>query len=419
MASKRIDELTTRTVADTDLLPVTPSGGPSGSATVAAIVAEGLSQPNSASSGAGASITIKAADGVTSGAGGSITITPGAQATTGGPGKVVIDTLTVGRGASGVATNTAVGVSALAAVTNGTNNSSIGYGSGIAITTGGSNTTIGADAGRAITTQSNNTAVGNAALLDCKGASNTAVGQSCGQSLTTGTYNTYLGWQASYSGTTGAFNVIIGAAAGHGLTTNCNYNVIVGQDAARNHANGSTVLTTTVNSIYIGYACRGLNNSDSNSIVIGYVAIGEGANTVVVGNSSTVQQHFYATRYIKTEGSLVFASSTPTAIVANQNDYVLTGSAFQRLNCTTASDITGIAPPTGGTHVDGRMIRLVSVGTATVRLMHNDTGSAAANRMFHHNSTSVSLTVNEWADLVYDTTDNGSGAAGWRVVKYA
>jgi hypothetical protein len=162
-----------------------------------------------------------------------------------------------------------------------------------------------------------------------------------------------------------------------------------------------------------------LNNSDSNSIVIGYVAIGEGANTVVVGNSSTVQQHFYATRYIKTEGSLVFASSTPTAIVANQNDYVLTGSAFQRLNCTTASDITGIAPPTSGAHVDGRMIRLVNVGTATVRLMHNDTGSAAANRIYRHNATNVSLTVNEWADLVYDATDNGSGAAGWRVVKYA
>ena len=416
MASKRIDELDARTVADTDLLPVTPSGGPSGKATVAAIVAEGLSQPNSASSGAGASITIKAADGVTSGAGGSITITPGAQATTGGPGKVVIDTLTVGRGASGVATNTAVGVSALAAVTSGTNNIAIGYGSGIAITTGASNTAVGADAGRAITTQSNNTAVGNSALLDCKGASNTAVGQSCGQSLTTGTYNTYLGWQASYSGTTGGFNVVIGAAAGHGLTANCNYNVIVGQDAARNHANGSTVLTTTVNSIYIGYSVRGYNNSDSNSIVIGYQAIGEGANTVVVGNSSTVQQHLYATMYIKTEGSMVFASSTPAAITASQNNYVLTGSAFQRLNCTTASDITGIAPPTGGAHVDGRMIRLVSVGTQTVTLKHNSASSTAANRMFISTGADKALAVNSWADLIYDSTDNGSGAAGWRVM---
>jgi hypothetical protein len=150
--------------------------------------------------------------------------------------------------------------------------------------------------------------------------------------------------------------------------------------------------------------------------VIGYTAIGEGANTVVIGNSSTVQQHLYATQYIKTEGSLVFASSTPAAIVASQNNYVLTGSAFQRLNCTTASDITGIAPPTGGAHVDGRMIRLVSVGTATVTLKHNSASSTAANRMFVSSGADKALAVNAWADLVYDSTDNGSGAAGWRVM---
>ena len=419
MPSKRIDELDARVVADADLLPVTPSGGPSGKATVAAIVAEGLSQPNSASSGAGASITIKAADGVTSGAGGSITITPGAQATTGGPGKVVIDTLTVGRGASGVATNTAVGVSALAANTSGTNNTAIGSSAGLLITSGANNTLIGFDCGRAVTTGSNNTGVGSSAIQNTTGAGNTAIGISAGHSNKSGDYNTFCGFQAAYNYTTGSFSVFVGGAAGYSLGASCSGNVVVGQDAARVHANGSTVLTTATYSIYIGHLARGFNNSDTNCIVIGYTAIGEGANTVVIGNSSTVQQHFYATRYIKTEGSLVFASSTPTAIVANQNDYVLTGSAFQRLNCTTASDITGIAPPTSGAHVDGRMIRLVSVGTATVRLMHNDTGSAAANRIYMHSGTHASLTVNEWADLVYDSTDNGSGAAGWRLVKYA
>ncbi len=419
MPSKRIDELDARTVADSDLLPVTPSGGPSGRATVAAIVAEGMSQPNSASSGAGASITIKAADGVTSGAGGSITITPGAQATTGGPGKVVIDTLTVGRGASGISSNTAVGVSALGVNTSGTNNTAIGLSAGLAITSGAANTLIGADCGRAITTASNNTGVGNAALLGTTGASNTAIGMSSGQSNTSGTFNTFVGWQAGYSSTTGSYSVFVGGAAGHSLGASCPGNVVVGQDAARVHANGSTTLTTATYSVYIGHMARGFNNSDTNCIVIGYTAIGEGANTSVIGNSSTVQQHFFATRYIRTEGSLVFASSTPAAIVANQNDYVLTGSAFQRLNCTTASDITGIAPPTGGAHVDGRMIRLVNVGTATVTLKHNDAASTAANRMYRHNETNLNLTVNEWADLVYDSTDNGSGAAGWRIVKYA
>ena len=418
MASKRIDELDARVVADTDLLPVTPSGGPSGRATVAAIVAEGLSQPNSASSGAGASITIKAADGVTSGAGGSITITPGAQATTGGPGKVVIDTLTVGLGKSGVATNTAVGVSALAAVTSASQNVCVGNNAGKSLTTGTLNTSIGSDAFTAATSAGGNTAVGFGTLTTLvSGTVNTCVGRGAG-SILTSSGNSYVGAFCGSSATTGGDNTAVGYNSLVSITTGSNL-IAIGHSAAQYHANGSTSLTTASNSIYIGYQVRGFNNSDSNSIVIGYQSIGEGANTVVIGNSSTVQQHFYATRYLKTEGSLVFASSTPAAIVANQNDYVLTGSAFQRLNCTTASDITGIAPPTGGAHVDGRMIRLVNVGTATVRLMHNDTGSAAANRMFRHNATNVSLTVNEWADLVYDATDNGSGAAGWRVVIYA
>jgi hypothetical protein len=436
MASKRIDELDARTVADTDLLPVTPSGGPSGKATVAAIVAEGLSQPNSASSGAGASITIKAADGVTSGAGGSITITPGAQATTGGPGKVVIDTLTVGLGASGVATNTAIGVSALAANTSGSNNTAIGYQAGQKITTGSQNVAIGqssgkalttgelnvflgAQAGQSTTTASSNTFVGlNSGTNNTTGASNTAVGRSSLLVCTTGYNNTAVGMSAGSAITTGTDNSLVGISAGLNITTGT-HNVCMGREAGAFHANGSTALTTPTNSVYIGFNSRGLNNSDSNSIVIGHIAIGEGANTVVIGNSSTVQQHFYATRYLKTEGSLAFASSTPAAITANQNDYVLTGSAFQRLNCTTAADITGIAPPTSGAHVDGRMIRLVSVGTATVTLKHNDTGSAAANRIYMHGGNHTSLTVNEWADLVYDSTDNGSGAAGWRIVKYA
>jgi hypothetical protein len=418
MASKRIDELDARVVADADLLPVTPSGGPSGKATVAAIVAEGLSQPNSASSGAGASITIKAADGVTSGAGGSITITPGAQATTGGPGKVVIDTLTVGRGASGVATNTAFGVSALAAVTSGYQNVAVGDNAGKAITTGTLNVGVGASALQAATTGTANTGIGFSSLSNLTtGTVNSCFGRGSGGSLNS-SGNTFIGAFSGSSTTSGGDNTAIGYNAAVSNTTGSNL-VAIGHTAAQYHANGSTSLTTAANSIYIGYQVRGYNNSDSNSIVIGYQAIGEGANTVVIGNSSTVQQHFYATQYIKTEGSLVFASSTPAAIVANQNNYVLTGSAFQRLNCTTASDITGIAPPTGGSHVDGRMIRLVNVGTATARLMHNSTSSTAANRMYRHNGTDVSLTVNEWADLVYDSTDNGSGAAGWRVVKYA
>jgi hypothetical protein len=262
MASKRIDELDARVVADDDLLPVTPSGGPSGKATVAAIVAEGLSQPNSASSGAGASITIKAADGVTSGAGGNIVLQPGAQATTGGNGTV--------------------------------------------------------------------RSLANFTLVNSS------------------------------------------------------------QEITFRNQNGSINLDTN----YVGETCV-LSNFRYTS----------------VGNYLRLRG-----REASGGGSIVVQPNT-VSISANQNDYALTSSGLHRLNCTVASDITGIAPAIS--HLDGRMIRLVNVGTATVTLKHDDAASAAANRIYMHGGNHTALTVNEWADLVYDSTDNGSGAAGWRLVKYA
>jgi len=260
MASKRIDELTTRVVADTDLLPITPSGGPSGSATVAAIVAEGLSQPNSASAGAGASITIKAADGVTSGAGGNIILQPGAQATTGGNGTVrSLAKITLVNGAEEI---------------------------------------------------------------------------------------TFRNQYGDFS-----------------LDTN-----------------------------YTGLTCV-LSNFTSTSVG----------------------------RYLKLQGrqgsggGSICVQSNSVTISSNQNNYTLTSSGFQRINCTSASDITGIAD-SSGVYVDGRMIRLVSVGTATITLKHNSTSSTAANRMYMSGAADKALATNAWADLVYDSTDNGSGAAGWRVM---
>lgn len=415
MASKRIDELTTRTVADTDLLPVTPSGGPSGSATVAAIVAEGLSQPNSASAGAGASITIKAADGVTSGAGGSITITPGAQATTGGPGKVVIDTLTVGLGASAVATNTALGVNALAAVTSGLETTAIGSNAGAKITNGNQNTFVGEKSGAAVTGGGQNTGVGRAALNACvSGNDNTCVGFTAGLVLT-GSANSIFGSRSGAALSTANNSTLLGAYAGGNITTGSG-NVCVGISAGRFTSNGSTALATPANSIYIGTDCRGLSNSDSNSIVIGYQSIGEGSNIVVIGNSSTQEQHFWASRIIRTEASIAYAPYNTSAITTSQNNYTLGATVFNRLNCTTASDITGIGPSFGYIHVDGRMIRVVNIGTATLTLKHNSTSSTAANRMFMSSGADKALAVNAWADLVYDSTDNGSGAAGWRVM---
>jgi hypothetical protein len=82
-------------------------------------------------------------------------------------------------------------------------------------------------------TSAGNLAVGNAALYSLQG---TAAG------------NTALGYQAGYSG---------------------------------------TALTTGTNNVFIGYNAAAKTATDTNEIVIGEGATGNGTNTVVIGNAST------------------------------------------------------------------------------------------------------------------------------------
>jgi hypothetical protein len=116
----------------------------------------------------------------------------------------------------------------------------------------------------------------------------------------------------------------------------------------------------------------------------------------------------------KNGGSLSFPSTT-TALSANTNDLALTASAFQRINCTSAASLTGIAPPSGGAHVDGRMVRVYNVGTANLTLNHNSALSTTGNKFFNSTGADIILAPNDYAELIYDSTNNGSGNAGWRV----
>jgi hypothetical protein len=113
-------------------------------------------------------------------------------------------------------------------------------------------------------------------------------------------------------------------------------------------------------------------------------------------------------------GSLAFTSST-TNILTATNNLALSGSAFQRLNCTTACNITGIAPPSGGSHVDGRMIRIINVGSANLTFKHNSGSSSAGNQFYCVDLIDIVLTPRDMVELIYDSTSMGTGIAGWRV----
>jgi len=198
--------------------------------------------------------------------------------------------------------NTASGIRALVSNTEGSGNSAIGNYAGENITTGNYNNALGKQSLWQTTTGGKNGAVGFYALgSNTTGTSNNAFGyeslftaqtssfnNAFGDmtlySNTSGTENNAMGYWALKTNTTGNYNNAFGSLALFGNTTG-SFNVAIGNYAGRWQADGSTVLIPN-NSVYVGAGTRGMDNNDSNAIVIGYNAIGAGPNTAVLGNSS-------------------------------------------------------------------------------------------------------------------------------------
>ena len=177
-------------------------------------------------------------------------------------GDLTVNGITVGKGGGAVATNTAIGVSALQSNT-----------------TGGNNTANGMNALRANTTGSYNTANGEAALY----------------SNTTGKWNTANGHQSIYSNTTGSYNTANGLSALRANTTgNSNtadgYRALVSNTTGgANTANGYQALYSNITGNYntaLGYRANVSSTNLSNATAIGNGAMVSARNRVRIGNTS-------------------------------------------------------------------------------------------------------------------------------------
>jgi len=191
--------------------------------------------------------------------------------------------------------NTAFGLGALENTTVGGNNTSFGYYSLNGTSTGTGCTSMGATA-LFVNTGSTNTAFGWSALLD----------------NTTGSNNTAVGGLALENNTDGFTNIGVGRSALPNNTTG-DENIAIGNFSGRFHADGVTDLTTPNNSIYIGHNVRGNNNSDSNSIVIGNAAIGLGANSTVIGVSSTTLTKVFGKLQTSGDSVQIDTAKTPSS----------------------------------------------------------------------------------------------------------
>jgi hypothetical protein len=235
-----------------------------------------------------------------------------------------IQGLTVGRGAGAVATNTAVGASALAANTSGAFNVAVGTETlpantsgerNVAVgrralylnTTGGYNVAVGMNALEQNTTASYSTGVGYLALQNnTTGASNTAIGMNALNANTTASSNTAVGYGALYANTTGANNTAVGEGA-LDLNTTGESNTSIGAGSLQNTTTGirNTALgqgagynvTTGNRNVLLGRDAIPSANTGSDQIVIGHTTVGIGDNYFTFGEgggSNRVYNQFTA-----------------------------------------------------------------------------------------------------------------------------
>jgi hypothetical protein len=255
--------------------------------------------------------------------------------------SALVDGMTVGRGAGEVATNTAVGASALAANTSGSTNTGIGYQAGKALTTGGDNTAIGqalvtATTGGSniavgngslysTTTAGNNVAVGvGAAFSNTTGQYNIAVGTSALSANTTASENTAVGYQAGYTNTTGASLACFGFKAGNATTAN--YGTYIGW------LSGLNATTGTLNT-FVGAASGYLVTSGAKNTIIGGYNGNQGpldirtlSNYIVLSDGDGNPRLWYNPTNVTWYSPEIYGSTTASAA----NMFVNSAGALQR-----------------------------------------------------------------------------------------
>ena len=257
--------------------------------------------------------------------------------------------LLVGHATTGALTaaeyNTGIGLGALQAVTTGVYNTASGFLGLCSNTTGLMNTASGADALYSNTAGNYNTASGVRALFsNTTGSFNTASGVYALSSNTTGDQNTALGNYALNVNTTGYQNTAVGDNAGY-------------------YTNAGIDNLTSNTSVYIGRNTRASASGNSNEIVIGASAQGNGSNSVTLGNTSVTNVKTFGTitadavtypkahgingQVLSTTGSGTLVWTTPSTIATNVSGTVAivnggTGSTTQNfVDLTTAQTIGG------------------------------------------------------------------------------
>lgn len=200
---------------------------------------------------------------------------------------ITVNGLTIGKGRMSRTYNTAIGVNALNANTDGSTNTAIGHSALLSNTTGEYNVGIGFEALQTVTTTYSSTAVGSRALKNATGSGNTAIGYNAGGETTTGSLNFYGGSDAGQRNTTGSYNYIIGTGISWGSNRAVTGNILFGGMHGGGLQKNSRLLEGNYN-VAIGAGAFDIKTSGNNNIAIGTLAgalVTTCSNSVFIGSS--------------------------------------------------------------------------------------------------------------------------------------
>ena len=257
---------------------------------------------------------------------------------------LTVNSLRVGRGGGGIATNTAIGNAPLFANTTGSRNTAIGNNSLYTNTVGYNNTAIGANALFANidgdlntatgisalednTTGNSNTATGTFALGDnTSGSSNTAIGQGALRKNTTATYNTAIGFNSLTANIDGYNNTATGVNA-LAANTSGYFNTATGVNALGANTSG---LSNTATGLFalganttggintaIGHGALRFNSTGSYNTAIGYNALNNTNPTTALTGSSNTAIGYLAGTFNTTGTYNTFIGNGATASLNN------------------------------------------------------------------------------------------------------
>ena len=220
--------------------------------------------------------------------------------------------LTVGQGAGTGTDNSAFGYLSLSNNTTGSYNTAIGSNSLSGVNTGNANTAIGHLTMNINTTGTANTAVGQGALPDnTTGSNNVSIGRNSLLQNSTGSSNTAIGRESLDYNTTGSNNTALGSKALSSVLITSD-NVGIGYQAGSKDFDGIGDNYNPSSCIYIGSNSKSFGFSNTNEIVIGNSAVGNGSNTATIGNTSTLNAYLHGNFNLKNATAPTTAAVTQT-----------------------------------------------------------------------------------------------------------